>query len=247
MLSENKKDDIYIFGHKSPDTDSICSAIAYAHLKQAQGYENACAYRLGEINQETTFVLSRFGFEKPPLLNDVRLRVGDLQLYTPDGMREDEPVKTAWDILRYAEGSRIIPVISEAGEVRGIIGLNDITKVFMEVTDEDVVQHHDILYKNLISILNGKQIGGSYGYENLTGSLYIGTNFPDDAAVCDKDVVITGKLDMAWRMAYEYDCGCIILTNGISPKGLSDAKCAVVCVDYTMFKTVSLVSQAISI
>ena len=263
-----KKNDIYVFGHKNPDTDSICSAIAYAHLKNQTGTKSAKPYRLGDISQETEFVLNYFDVPIPPLLQDIRVKVGDLNLYEPETLTEDQPVKMAWDMLVKSDGSRIIPIVASSNaensgnsgnsgnpensnktskQVKGIIAMGDVTEIFMEVSDEDIVKRHEILYRNLIKILNGVQMGGEYKYEKLGGSLYIGTNFPDDVVINDNDVVITGKIDNAWRLAYEYNFGCIILTNGIQPKGLEGAKCAIVCVEYSMFKAVSLVSQAISL
>jgi len=244
---EQNHNEIHIFGHKNPDTDSICSAIAYAHLKRELGESGAKAYRLGEINKETDFVLKHFGIKKPPILHDVRLKLRDLELYQPDTLTEHEPVKKAWEMLTKSDGSRIVPIVSESKAVKGILAMGDVTRIFMEVSDEDVVKRHEILYSNLVSCLGGVEAGGEYKYEKLDGSLYVGTNFDDKTVITDKDVVITGKIDNAWRLAYEYDFGCIILTNGVKPKGLDGAKCAVVCVDHSMFKAVSLVSQAISV
>ncbi|MDR2183511.1 MAG: putative manganese-dependent inorganic diphosphatase [Clostridiales bacterium] len=238
---------LHIFGHKNPDTDSICSAIAYAHLKRELGFRGAKAYRLGEINKETDFALKHFGIKKPPILHDVRLKLRDLELYQPDTLKESEPVKKAWDMLISSDGSRIIPIVSESKAVKGILAMGDVTRIFMEVSDEDVVKRHEILYRNLVDILGGVHVGGEYKYEKLEGSLYVGTNFGEETVITDKDVVITGKVDNAWRLAYEYNFGCIILTNGVKPKGLEGAKCAVVCVDYSVFKAISLVSQAISV
>jgi len=215
-----KIEPIYVFGHQNPDTDSVCSAIAYAHLKRKLGMKGARAYRLGDINKETAFALKYFGVKEPSFLHDVRLKLADLPLYRPDTLLEHEPVKKAWDMLINSDGSRIIPIISENKEVKGIIGIGDVTRIFMEVSDEDVVKRHEILYRNLIGILGGREVGGEYKYEKLDGSLYVGNNFDESALISDKDVVITGKIDNAWRLAYEYDFGCIILTNGIKPKGL---------------------------
>ena len=244
---QQNNEHIHIFGHKNPDTDSICSAIAYAHLKREMGEKGATAYRLGDVNKETAFALKYFGLKKPPILHDVRLKLRDLELYQPETLTEHEPIKKAWDILISSDGSRIIPVVSECREVKGIMAMGDVTGIFMEVSDEDIVKRHEILYRNLVDILGGVQVGGKYNYEKLEGSLYIGTNFDDSTIVTDKDVVITGKVDNAWRLAYEYNFGCIILTNGVQPKGLDGASCAIVCVDYSMFKAISLVSHAISV
>ncbi|WP_178018793.1 manganese-dependent inorganic pyrophosphatase [uncultured Paenibacillus sp.] len=61
---------VLIFGHKNPDTDTICSAIAYADLKSKLGW-NVEAVRLGSVNGETAFALERFGFEAPRLVEAV--------------------------------------------------------------------------------------------------------------------------------------------------------------------------------
>jgi hypothetical protein len=70
---------IHVTGHKNPDTDSIVAAIAYSQLKRSLGYE-AIACRLGEINHETEFVLKRFGFEKPTILDDARMQINEIDI-----------------------------------------------------------------------------------------------------------------------------------------------------------------------
>jgi len=181
---------IHIFGHKNPDTDSVCSSIAYARLKRELGEKGATAYRLGELNKETAFALKHFGIKKPPILHDIRLKLRDLELYQPATLTEHEPVKKAWEMLIKSDGSRIVPVVSEAKEIRGILAMGDVTGIFMEVSDEDVVKRHEILYHNLVDCLGGVEVGGKYNYEKLDGSLYVGTNFDDTTTITDKDVVI---------------------------------------------------------
>ena len=73
------KNKIYITGHKNPDTDSICSAMALAELKNKMGYD-AEAIRLGEINRETEFVLDYFGAEKPRLKTSIMPQIRDLDM-----------------------------------------------------------------------------------------------------------------------------------------------------------------------
>jgi len=245
-MDTKNHDKIYIFGHRSPDTDSICSAIAYAHLKRELGFLGATAYRLDEVNRETEFVLDYFKTDQPPVLHDVHLRLEDLDLYKPNALSAEQPIKHAWDILRTQEGSRIIPITREDGSVAGIITVADVADIFMELSNEDVVKRFEIKYSNLLEILGGRLIAGKYNYENLCGRLYIGTNF-DDSAINDKDVIITGKMSSALHCAYELNCGCIILTDGVNPHGLEKADCAIVCANTSMFETVSLVNQAISI
>jgi len=238
---------IYVFGHKNPDTDSICSAIAYAELKKATGIENVEAYRLGKINRETEYVLEYFGVESPPLLEDIKLRLRDLDLYNPARLFAGDPLKKAWDILNKSHGSRLIPIVDANGKLEGLMSQGDITKIFINVYDEDLCKHYEVLFANLLSILNGNLVIGYYPYKRIEGSIYIGVAVPEYEKITDKDVLITENLDIAVTIAKETSIGCIILTNGLGPYGLEAARCAVVCVDCSMFKAINLVNHAISI
>ncbi|MCL2575331.1 MAG: putative manganese-dependent inorganic diphosphatase [Defluviitaleaceae bacterium] len=240
------QDKVYIFGHKNPDTDSICAAVAYANLKREIGVVGATAYRLGDISLETEFVLDYFGVPIPELLTDVKGRIGDLKVYDPVSILETEPIKTAWDMMLNSDTSRLVPITDGSNKLKGILGMGNVTQIFMDDSDDDITEHHEILYENLIRILNGRQVGGNYKYEQFCGNLYAGP-VPDGAVICDKDIVISGSIENAWKLAYEYDFGCIILTNGIAPKGLENAKANIVCVNASTFKVVSLIKQAISV
>jgi len=241
----HSKDIVCVFGHKSPDTDTIASAVSYAYLKQQTGMPEAKAYRLGNINPETEFALNYFGVEIPELLEDVKQRVGDLEIYKPETVCEDAPVKVAWDIMRHGEGSRLVPITCNDGKLTGIIGMADVTEIFMEAEGADIARH-EILYKNLINTLGGKHFGGEYKYSKVEGRVYVG-GLPKDSQICDKDIIICGNLEYAWKMYYEHDFGCIILTGGLEPKGFEGAKCAIVCVDVMAFNAVKLISQSISV
>ena len=90
-----KKRKVLVIGHKNPDTDSICSAIAYAHFKNTLfdgGYKPA---RAGEINQETRYVLERFGLEVPKLHEDVRSLVEDIDIRSVKGADGSDTVHSA--------------------------------------------------------------------------------------------------------------------------------------------------------
>ena len=250
----NTKESVYIFGHKNPDTDSVGSAVAYAYLKRELGMAGAKAYRLGELNNETSFALDYFNVEHPELLRDVKMRIEDLEIYPASSICEKEPVKAAWDMMRKKDASRLTPVTCSKGFLKGIIGLGDVTNIFMYENDpwsagadseEGVAMHHEILYENLIKILEGTQIGGTYKHKKLVGSLYVGA-VPAGVNVTDKDIIVSGTIEDAWKLAYQYDFGCIILAGGVVPRGLENAKCAIVCTDASIFKSVSLIKQSIS-
>jgi manganese-dependent inorganic pyrophosphatase len=91
---------VYITGHQHPDTDSVASAIAYAFFKRANGIKSIPC-RLGDLNNETEYLLKRFGFEKPLLLKDARITLADLEL--------DEPVSYNPEFINWKN----LPIIPE--------------------------------------------------------------------------------------------------------------------------------------
>ena len=236
---------IYVFGHRSPDTDSICSAIAYAELKKQTGYPNAAAYRLGDINSETRFVLDFFDVPVPELITDVGPTLYDLDIYKPEAISLDAPIRQAWDRLKVTKGSRLLPVIDSEGKHGGILSTSDLTDFFMENIDENIVSQYEILFKNIINVLDVIKIEGKYKYEKIEGRICL-TSRIDELKLNDRDVVITGDMQIARRIAEEGKCGCLILTNGHEiPK--VNTPCCIVNVETSLFKTVNLVNQSVSV
>lgn len=78
-----------VIGHRNPDTDSICSAICYANLKQAVTGEEYMPARAGHVNGETQFVLDYFGAEEPQLVEDVRTQVRDIEIRKTKGVADN--------------------------------------------------------------------------------------------------------------------------------------------------------------
>ena len=79
MAQDNK---IYVTGHKNPHADSVAAAIAYAEYKKEQGFD-AIPCVLGKINKESKYLLDRFGFEKPYLLETAQVRLDEVDLAAP--------------------------------------------------------------------------------------------------------------------------------------------------------------------
>ena len=91
-----KEEKIYVVGHKNPDTDSICSAIAYANLKREITGNDYVAKRAGQINEETHYVLQKFGVKVPTLLENVKLQVKDMDIHQIDGIGPNVSMKDTW-------------------------------------------------------------------------------------------------------------------------------------------------------
>ena len=99
-------DALYVIGHKNPDTDSICSALAYAEMKRLVG-ENAIACRLGPLNEETKFVLKKFGLENPLLMKDARSQLKDIEMDVPNFINENRSVKVGWEKVAKSNNSSL--------------------------------------------------------------------------------------------------------------------------------------------
>ncbi len=98
MSKKAKK--IYVVGHKNPDTDSVCSAIAYAELKRRVTGDEYVARRAGQINEETHYVLKKFGVDVPGLLQNVKLQVKDMDIHKIDGVAPNVSIKEAWEKMK---------------------------------------------------------------------------------------------------------------------------------------------------
>ena len=130
MMSEM----VYIVGHKNPDTDSICSAITYAHLKQLQGV-NTIPCRLGPLNEETKFVLNQFGIENPLLLKDARCQLKDIEMDIPTLVHEDCSLKDAWDNMLQMQ-NKVLCVVDDIGALSGMASISDLVKPRLMQEDE---------------------------------------------------------------------------------------------------------------
>ena len=126
-----KKPLIYIFGHKNPDTDSICSAIAYAELKRVQGHQ-AKPFRLGKINKETEFVLNYFDLPVPDYLPTIRTQISDLDIDLVEHLSPQLSLRTAWDKIK-STNIKVAAVVDESETLQGIVTLSDITSRFMDI------------------------------------------------------------------------------------------------------------------
>ena len=126
---------VYVFGHKNPDTDSVVSAIACAALRNAKGGGNYIPAVLGEINDQTAAVLSRFGFETPEMLYTVKTQVRDLEYDIPPVIKETADAGEAWKIFKDDAYNGAVPVTDEEGRLAGMLTKGDIAEYIMEALE----------------------------------------------------------------------------------------------------------------
>lgn len=128
---------VYVIGHKNPDTDSICSAVAYAELKNLLYGGGYCAARAGQINQETQYVLNYFQAQAPIYVADVMTDVTDIEIRKTQGVTGDISLKKAWNMMR-ALGVVTLP-ITENQRLQGLITIGDIANAYMDVYDNCIL------------------------------------------------------------------------------------------------------------
>ena len=124
MSTESKK--VWVVGHKNPDTDSICAAISYAYLKNQSGDKKTyVAKRAGAVNEETRYVLERFGVEEPPLVSYAGAQIKDINIRKTAGVSNQISLKRAWELMKKLEVVTL-PVTNQFGKLEGVIVTKDI-------------------------------------------------------------------------------------------------------------------------
>ena len=112
-------DKTYIFGHRRPDTDSVTASIALSYLKNEQGYDTIPAF-LDDINKETEYVLDYFNFKQPDFLNDVKLRIEDLNYYKGCFLNQNESIKRAYDYMKEQKITGV-PLVDNKNRFAGLV------------------------------------------------------------------------------------------------------------------------------
>ena len=202
---------VYVVGHKNPDTDSICSAIAYAELKKKVTGEEYVARRAGQINEETQYVLSRFGVKAPELLKNVKLQVKDMDIHKIDGVDPNVSIKDTWAKMK-EQNVKTIPILKDE-ELVGVISTGDIAKSYMDVYDNQILAGARTRYKNIIETLDGTVVTGNiHGYFS-GGKVAIGASNPDLMAefIEKDDLVILGNRYEAQACAVDIDASCLVV------------------------------------
>lgn len=203
-----------IFGHKKPDTDSVTSAIVLSYLKNKLG-QNTEPRVLGDINNETKFVLKYFGFKTPKFLNDVRLQIRDVDYASNHFLNEKVSIFKAYN---YMSDSRIstVPVIDEEQNYLGVVSMKYITADLIDGDLGDLSTSYD----NILEALKGKEI--LRFNEEISGKIivpsYSSSTFKDMIKIDENSVIIVGDRYGILDYALNNKASIIILTNGVELK-----------------------------
>lgn len=147
---------IYVCGHRHPDTDSIVSSIAYSYLKQ-QTDEYAIACRLGPCNEETKYLLNRFDFDEPLLLEDARVRLSEISLEPAISVHEDETIFETLAKMKQ-HNQPFVSVVNHQNKVTGMITRNDLADIGLGDTAFGIDLLKNVSLDNICKTLQGKII-----------------------------------------------------------------------------------------
>ena len=206
---------VVVIGHRNPDTDSICSAIAYAELKNKTSSLVCEPRRAGRMNQETEFVLKKFGVTPPRMCTDVNPKIRDVDFREMPGINGNTSLRKAWEIMRDKQIDTL-PIPDAGNELLGLITVKDIATANMDVFDTGVLAKSRTSYKNILETLGGTMVVGDENAVCTTGHIKIGTATPEmlESAVEKGDIVILTNRYESQLCAIEKEASLLIICNG---------------------------------
>ena len=205
---------VVVIGHRNPDTDSICSAIAYAELKNKTSDLVCEPRRAGKMNQETEFVLKKFGVKPPRMCTDVNPKIRDVDYREMPGIPGSTSLRKAWEIMRDKQIDTL-PVTSPDNELEGVITVKDIATANMDVFDTGILAKSQTTYRNILETLGGTMVVGREDDVCTTGHIRIGTATPEmlESTVEKGDIVILTNRYESQLCAIEKEASLLILCN----------------------------------
>lgn len=250
-LNQEKK--VWVIGHKNPDTDSICAAIAYAELKNKTGTVYHEAKRAGSVNEETKYVLDYFGVREPELVTDVGAQIKDITFRRTAGVDAHISMKRAWELMK-TENVVTLPVTGKGRKLRGLIVTSDIATSYMDVYDNRVLATAKTQYKNIVETLEGTILAGNEHAYFLNGKVVVATSNPDwmGEYLEDDDLVILGDRFEAQMRAIEQNASCLVICSGfdVSAEVIAAADkrdCVIISTPYDTFTVSRLMNQSMPI
>ena len=205
---------VVVIGHRNPDTDSICSAIAYAELKNKTSDLVCEPRRAGKMNQETEFVLKKFGVRPPRMCTDVNPKIRDVDYREMPGIPGSTSLRKAWEIMRDRKIDTL-PVTAADNELEGLITVKDIATANMDVFDTGILAKSQTTYRNILETLGGTMVVGREDDVCTTGHIRIGTATPEmlENTVEKGDIVILTNRYESQLCAIEKEASLLILCN----------------------------------
>lgn len=241
---------IYIVGHRNPDTDSICSALAYARLKQRLGFANVVAARAGEINVQTEFVLNTFGVDKPLYLPDVKVRVQDVMTSESLSVHLEMSIGDVLDFMNSYD-LLMVPVTDREGRYQGAITLQDLARFYARHADAVTSNRLVASLLGMVKAIHGNPLFLFDEVGTRPGRIIVGAmeteGFLDVMKYYSEEgcIVIVGDRKEIQLCAVEKGARCLIVTGGYLPdeailKRAREKRVSVISAPYDTATTVRL-------
>lgn len=253
MEKLKRKRPVWVIGHKNPDTDSICAAIAYANLKNQTEEGDFVPKKAGPINEETRYVLNKFHVSEPDTVRSVGTQIKDMDYRRTEGVNEHLSLKKAWALMRQLDVVTL-PVVRPDGRLLGVIVNGDIAYSYMDVYDNRELGRARTQYKNIIETLNGRLVcGNPHAYFNH-GKVVVASGDVETirTEVDGDDLVILGNVLDSQKAVLEEIPGCMIVTGvkEVDPQIVKTAEaidCVLITTEFDSFTTARLINQSIPI
>ena len=209
---------LYVIGHRNPDTDSICSAIGYAHLKQALG-EPAVPARAGKLNAETRFVLERFGVDSPVLIADLYPRARDIMSPVLVTILPDQTLRELGRMMRENDG-KSAAVIDEKGSLLGIVSLGDLARRYFEELEMPDLASAGVTFRGILAVLDGKIAVAGDMDRGVRGKIWIAAAKAETFRnlIGEGDIALAGDREEAQLKLLDCGIDALVLT-GNAPAG----------------------------
>lgn len=247
------RETIYIIGHKNPDSDSICSALAYAEYKNASGNTKAIPVRLGNINRETKFILEYFGVDAPILLETVRLSVEDLDFDKIPPVTRDISLGAALELMK-RNSLNSLPVIDDNEELLGIVTISDIIQSYIDVWDNTILGKSNTSIDNIIDTLSASPIYIPNKIRDFKGKLLVLAMEAETIGeyIEKDDIVICGNRKDLQDIAIDKEISLMIVTGSLEVdeeiiEKAKEKRISIISTPQDTFTTSRLITQSIPI
>ena len=207
----------FIFGHRNPDTDSVCASMALSYLLNELG-KNTVPKVLGHLNNESKFVMDYFKMKEPDYLNDTKVRIKDIKYNKKAMVHEDKSIYDAY-LLMQKEGVTAVPIVDDKRKIKGFVSLKELAKFLINGDKEKV----DTSYDNIIHSVEGTSL--LKFDEHIKGNVMVASfqskTFHEEVTLSSKDILIVGDRYKILDYAIDSKVKLIVLTgNHVLPSKL---------------------------
>jgi len=247
------KDILYITGHKNPDTDSICAAIAYAEFKNKTGNIKAIPIRLGEINRESQFILNYFDVEPPVLVETMKTQISDLNIDKIAAVSPEISLRMAWEIIK-KHNIKTLPVTDSDNKLIGLASITDLANVFTDIWDSGLLSKSRTPIENILDTLSAIIIYSKDQNPKYPGKILVAAMEPDIAkkSIEEGDIVICGNRVDTQIAILEAKASMMIVTGNLNVcediiEKAKENNCCILSTPYDTYTTARLITQSIPI